>query len=249
MSPTKDDGLAPACAIHSRIGGDANKLGSEAAHFFNPQLVYGDEYSVGYCRSWSILARVASFQGGDDNSVHIFALPLDGKSSAFFDNDTDEDEDCSMPFYLSSRLVLPPPYRVQEVAFYGDDGNSSLSAGADGSGTGQEGRQAMGLLVTCPSTKENGTFSEELWLVQYDQALYHRVSFPSGTGRESWIELDERALMGESVVQIQPLQESADEDETGGHGILRAKSKSPISHVLFITIVFQLSSLVHFSCL
>jgi len=217
VSPARDE-LPSICAIHNRIGGNKGNLGTDVARFFSPQLSLGDE-SIGCCRSWSIVARVASFQGGDDNSVHLFALPLRWKPDEPLDDDVDDDEEhCRVPFYLSCRLVLPSPYRVKEIAFYGDDGNSSLSVGTDVGGTGQEGRQAMGLLVSCPATEENAALTaEELWLVQYDQAVYHRVSVPSGAGGESLVDLDERALMGDSVVNIQPLRERQDDagDEEG----------------------------------
>lgn len=228
MSPTKD-GLASICAIHTRLGGNQDNLGSdngEAANFFCPRLAR-DGVSLGCCRSWSIAARAAGFQRGDNNSVHIFALPLGWKANVSLDENTDDDnEHCLVPFYLSCRLVLPSPYRVKEIAFYGDDGNSSLSTGTDSGSTGQEGRQAMGLLVWCPVTEDNATLTaEELWLVQYDQAVYHRVSLPVGAGRDSLAELDERSLTDESVISVQPLRERQD-DDNDERGVIYAKCTS-----------------------
>ena len=226
--PARDEG-GTVCAIHARLGGNQDILGAdsnEAATFFRPQVAF-EGGSLGCCRSWSIVARVANFQGGDDNSVHLFSLPLGWKADVSLDEDRNGDEKhCCVPYYLSCRLVLPSPYRVKEIAFYGDDGNSSLSAGTDGDGgTGQEGRQAMGLLVSCP-VKDDSTHltAEELWLVQYDHAIYNRVSLPSGDGCGSSVCLDDQFLTDESVVSVQPLQERQNEDSIDDQGVIYAKS-------------------------
>lgn len=215
------------CAIHTRIGGIKDNVGDESSTngHFSPEVAVG-EMPTGYCRSWSIVARVASFKGGEENSVHIFALPLSWRVNVSMDEDMDDyDEDyCRVPFYLSCRLVLPPTYRVKDIAFYGDDGNSSLSAAAEDSGTGKEGRQAMGLLVSCPVT-ENDTDStaEELWLVQYDRVPFECVLLPSVSECESPLELNEVLKSDESTMSIQALEESGNEHSVV-QGILYAKS-------------------------
>lgn len=184
---------------------------------------------------------MADFQGGTGNSVHIFALPLGWKDDLALDDDMDDDEEhCNVPFYLSCCLALPASYRVKEIAFYGDDGNSSLSVGTDSDdGTGKEGRQAMGLLVSCPVTDDDTNLTaEELWLVKYDHAIYHGVSLPSGRdGNESSARLDEQVLTNETVVSVQPLQESQNEDAVDNHGVIFAKSTYSSLPRLFFKLV------------
>jgi hypothetical protein len=215
-------------AIHTRLGGNQENLaaddGDESAHFFSPRLASGDVPLVD-CRSWSIIARAASFEGGDNNSVQIFALPLDCRAGESMDEDLDIDgEHCHIPLYLSCRLVLPFPYKVKEIEFYGDDGNSSLSVGADNGSTGQEGRQSMGMLVTCPVTEDNAAqTAEELWLVAYDQAIFRQVPISSGAGNISCVDLDERSSMGDSVVRVEPLLEGQYEG-SDERGVVYAKS-------------------------
>lgn len=228
MSPPKEVSVS-ICAIHTRLGGNQDNLvaddGDESAHFFCPRLASGDAPLVD-CRSWSIIARAASFEGGDNNSVQIFALPLDCRAVKSMDEDLDIDdgEHCHIPLYLTCRLVLPFPYKVKEIEFYGDDGNSSLSVGADNGSTGQEGRQSIGLLVTCPVTEDNAAqTAEDLWLVAYDQAIFRRVSISSGAGDIPCVDLDELSSMGDSVVSVQPLREEQYEG-SDERGVVYAKS-------------------------
>lgn len=226
ISSTREED-APICAIHARMGGNLDNLSLDSvdpSQFFSPRLVPGEE-AVGCCRSWSIISRVTSFQGGDNNSIQLFALPLGWKSGDSTDEDMDDEEHCRIPFYLSCRLVLPPLFQVKEIAFYGDDGNSSLSAGTDEGGTGNEGRQAMGLLVSCPVSEEAATLTaEELWLLPYDKAVFHLVAFPSDIENVTVIDLDERALVGDSINSIKPVQDGQDEDNDES-GLVYAKSK------------------------
>lgn len=137
-----------------------------------------------------------------------------------------DEENCEVPFYLSCRLVMPETYCVKEIAFYGDDGNSSLSAATDDTGFGKEGRQAVGLLVSCPVTHdETEGFAEELWLVKYDRSPFHCVSLSLEAGDNSLVTLKEEPLNDISVISIKPIEESnieADYEER----ILYAKSKS-----------------------
>lgn len=233
ISPARGD-LSDICAIHTRIGGIKGNLGPESdtnKYFFSPKLA-GEELPTGYCRSWSIVAKAASFDGGEANSVHVFALPLGWRMNTSIDEyiDDDDEDDCQVPFYLSCRLVLPPTCRVKEIAFYGDDGNSSLSAAADDVGTGKEGRQAMGLLVSCPVTeKDTELTAEELWLLQYDRVSFQYVSLPTKTEGES-LELNELLMNDESIISIQPVEESRTED-SDEQGILYAKSTCHLSRV------------------
>jgi hypothetical protein len=124
--------------------------------------------------------------------------------------------------------MLPSSYRVKEIVFYGDDGNSSLSAGTDSDATGQEGRQSIGLLVSCPFKEQNvDLISEELWLIRYDHVVFEHVAIPSlGGADQSLMDLDERLISAASTIHVRPLHEreniSADDE-----AVVYAKSKSP----------------------
>ena len=138
--------------------------------------------------------------------------------------DFDYKQACQIPFYLGARLVLPPQYQVKEITFYADDGKSSLSAGSD-SGTGREGRQAIGLLVSCPVTeKETTNLSEELWLFRYDSVPFHHIMLPSEDTADTPIELDARQMVNECTTYVQPLQVSQNEG-MDDNTIVFAKSK------------------------
>jgi hypothetical protein len=215
------------CAIHTRIGRDAPINGGddmdangEAGNFFKPKIVTGDE-SLTCFRHWSIVARAAHFHGHDD-SIHLFALPLGSAGE-----DREGDQTCRVPLYLGARLVLPPSYRVKEIVFYGDDGNSSLSAGTDSDATGQEGRQSIGLLVSCPVKEQDVDLnSEELWLIRYDHVVFEHVAFLSpGGADQSRMDLDEHLISDASTFHVQPLRESENKG-TDDEAVVYAKSTS-----------------------
>ena len=195
------------------------------------------ELPPGYCRSWAVIARTSSFQKGQDNSVHLFALPLGWKTNSSIDFEINDEENFQVPFYLSCRLIMPQAYCVKEIAFYGDDGNSSLAAAADDAGTGKEGRQAIGLLVSCPVTEDDTEgFAEELWLVKYDRSAFDCVSLSPEAGGDSLVTLKEGPLNDKSsVISIQSLEESNIEVDDEG-GVLYAKSKGHLSDICFTVI-------------
>jgi hypothetical protein len=140
-----------------------------------------------------------------------------------------------VPFYLGARLVLPSSYRVKEIVFYGDDGNSSLSAVTDSDATGQEGRQSIGLLVSCPVKEQDvNLISEELWLIRYDHVIFEHVPVPSPDGSDqSLVDLDERLISDASTIHVQPLRESENEGAADDEAVIYAKSTclSLILHV------------------
>ena len=163
-------------------------------------------------RHWSIVARRARFDD-DHDSVHLLALPLwarwvkAGKTSK-------KRAMCHVPRYMDARLVLPSSYRVKEIAFYGDDGNSSLSAGTERDATGQEGRQLIGLLVSCPVKEQDlDLILEELWLIRNDRVVFEHVLVPSpGSADQSLLDLDKRLISSaRSTMHVQPFHERENE--------------------------------------
>ena len=226
LSPARDDsGIIPICAIHTRIGRDHfdgvddTDTNGEAVNFFHPRIASGDE-SLACCRNWSVVARAVNFQGQHD-CIYLFAIPLGCKAAG--EDDLDDKQTCQVPFYLGARLVLPSSFRVKEIEFYGDDGNSSLSAGTDRD-TGQEGRQSIGLLVSCPVKEQDITLiSEELWLIRYDNIVFEHVRLPPGVAIQSPNLLDESFIGDESTIHVQPLRDSQKEG-TDDKAVVYAKS-------------------------
>jgi hypothetical protein len=202
-------------AIHSRIGRDPGEMEGfdeeeEEPSYFAPKVHNTSSLESSLdCRQWSIVA-----QAGSDSCIQLVAIPLGWKDPSSIDcNDDLEDEgqDCSViPFYLTSKLILPESCRVQDLAFYSDNGKSALSSGTD-SGTGKEGRQQLGVLVAKQEQLE-------LWLMKYDQIVWQVVPFES-------IVLDVDAV--DEYCHVQPLvkKEEGGQDDDQDEGVLRAQSK------------------------
>lgn len=165
------------------------------------------------CRQWSIVA-----QAGSDSCIQLIAIPLGWKDPSSMDSNddsADEGQDSSeIPFYLTSKLILPESCRVQDLAFYSDDGKSALSSGSD-SGTGKERRQKLGVLVAQQEQLE-------LWLIKYDHILWQVVPFES-------ILLDVDAV--DVYCHVLPLlkDEGEEQDDAQDEGGLRAQSKLMVS--------------------
>ena len=223
LSPTRDDsGKTPVCAIHTRIGRDHidpaldTDTNGGARNFFHPRIGSGDE-SLTCCRNWSVVARTVNFEERHD-SVYLFVIPLGRKAAG--EDDPDDRHTYQVPFYLGARLVLPSSFRVKEIEFYGDDGNSSLSD----RDTGQEGRQSLGLLVSCPVKEQDITLiSEELWLIGYDNIVFEHVRLPPVVADQSPNVLDESLIGDESTIHVQPLGDSQNE-VANDEAVIYAKS-------------------------
>ena len=136
------------CAIHTRLGG-----GIDAC--FQPKLLSGKSRE---CRQWSVVAIAREFSN-DRRGIQLIALPV-------------EEE---IVYYITSRMVMPANVSLQELAFYGDDGKSSLFSGEIG-GSGKEGRQGLGMLL------KNESGNEELWVVQYDNLIFQTVEVSADAG-------------------------------------------------------------------
>lgn len=211
-----------AVALHTRIGRGSTagehdwNHGDEINHgFFRPVSVDQNQDQVNTPKQWSLVAQVDSSNPG---TVHVYALPLawtDPTLDDFVDDEQDEDGsgpmDTGKPYWRCA-LVLPQGSVVQQVAFYGDDGNSSLSSSNTDEEPRHESRQALGLLVERP----HGQL--DLWLVLYDEAPFQCAR------------LDGRPLVsakgnGRLVVQPQPTVGSEDESLFSEAGVLLAKTR------------------------
>jgi len=128
-------------------------------------------------------------------------------------DDSSGASDCGVPFYLTTNIILPPGHRVLDMGFYGDDGRSSLSSGLD-SGTGKEGRQALGLLLGCREE------SIELWLLPYDCLTFQ--AFPTKKDSKQ-IFLDEGEI--DSKCQVFARARTSVDDGEEEEGFVYAKSK------------------------
>jgi hypothetical protein len=210
-------------AIHTRVGRevalkepwlDEEEEGEEeeGQTYFSPRVAEHTYTILPECldsRQWSIVAQAHG------NIVQLFCLPLGWRDPMEEDDDDVEDEFATddLPFYLTTKLVLPQTGFVREVGFYSDDGKSSLSSGND-SGTGKERRQKLGMLY------QDGE-QLELWLASYDSLMWQAVPFES-------------ILMGPSEVEdhctkeVQAMPEMSEEDEEvleDDDSILLAQSK------------------------
>ena len=171
-----------------------SELGSKS--FFCPMIapdfVNGSNFGCTTfdCRQWSVICQAGQSKNshGPCESIQFFAIPLGWKDPAVMtdqtsmgdDDDAEDDEAVTVaPFYLTTKLMLPPNCFVRDMAFYGDDGKSSLSSGTD-SGTGKESRQKLGLVINRRVTLQSSIQSYqseplELWLVPYDHLQWQLV--------------------------------------------------------------------------
>jgi hypothetical protein len=145
------------------------------------------------CRQWSILSQA------HDNIIQLYSVPLGWREpNADGDDLTDYDAENDAPFYLTSKLVLPPDVSIRDIGFYSDDGKSSLSSGND-SGTGKERRQKLGILL-------EDSQQLELWLVKYDNVLWQAVPFES-------ILMHPKEVAENCTFNVVAFPEGVDEDE------------------------------------
>jgi len=164
-------------ALHMRIGGD--DLGTPdfsddededdqdgPKTYFAPRVACEDGFKISYCRQWSLIASIQ-----EKNTVQLFAIPLGWKDPDCPDLLDDMESEDNTPFYLTTIMALPDTGCVRDVAFYSDDGKSTLASGND-CGSGKEGSQKLGIL-----------FQEEdrldIWLVRYDDMVWQTLEYGS----------------------------------------------------------------------
>ena len=160
-------------AIHTRIGAGSNvsasggKGGDTSNGFFLPRTNNEEDTSIAECPFWTLLARSLG------SSIEFIAIP----------GCTSFEQDANDGFYLRANLMIPEGSEVTNIAFYGDDGNSSLSPNLSDESKVKEGRQSVGLVI-----KYNDSVSqevrEELLLFQYDDVIFRKVESERNTKNE-----------------------------------------------------------------
>jgi hypothetical protein len=141
-------------ALHTRIGANYDEPSGEG--YFSPQI-NSDETHL-HSPYWILVARTISLSDGD-NLLEIIAIPSDVLDA------TNEPTTETIHVCLQAHLRIDDGCEVLSMAFYSDDGNSSLSPNLDIDAESMEGRQSLGLIV------RNG-MNEELWKFQYNDILF-----------------------------------------------------------------------------
>ena len=165
--------------IHKRVGLGADdfvKVSSDEVKCFSPKVLSSTNTSAVYARHWIITAMTSVCSNSNrDELIKIVAIPC---------SNIREGVSGKLPYCLTANVALPPGCTVIDMSFYGDDGSSSLTSSADiDLGGGEEGRQALGILVEQDMGNVEDSIegfslrviSEQLWLFQYDGLPYHWV--------------------------------------------------------------------------
>ena len=193
-------------AIHTRVGWGAvdtphDSKGDDINGFFLPRTV-NDDVSIDDFPFWTLIARSLG------RTVEFIALP--GRFSI--------ESDDSEGFYLHANLMIPEDSEVTNIAFYGDDGNSSLSPNLNEDSATKEGRQSVGFVINCTDSVSQEA-REELWVFKYDDIVFRKVDF-------------KRNLKSEVIISGTELNENksthvamADVDKKGASSIIVPKSE------------------------
>jgi len=225
---------SPLIAITTRLGRGGIDEESPASDdgessFFCPTFDEEDGEANDY-REWSVTAEAVSDASHHSGFVQISAFPLSWTDLHHDDEYTDDESQqhgIASSCFWSCLLCLPDDCSVVELAFYGDDGKSSLGSVFD-NGTGKEQRQALALLVARTASSSSDAQQLELWIVPYDDASkcrFRRVPFEHvADGNLGLFVSAESLLETEATVQVKPLDadEYADDDET----VLYAKTRT-----------------------
>jgi hypothetical protein len=229
-------------AIHTRLGKDGPSQEDEYAEdenedegFFSPNVEEGKdlpEIPHYDSRHWSVIAKTGSPTEDRENyTVKLYLIPHgwsdpnddieDEDALGYGINEEDQAQECGVPFYLTTEIILPEGYRVLDMSFYGDDGRSNLSSGLD-SGTGRERRQGLGLLLGNGSSSGPSDETIELWLLKYDALTFQVVPAKKDSKQ---VFLDDSAIDSQCQAHVQPAQGQEEEEEPAEQGVLFAKSK------------------------
>ncbi len=186
-------------AAHSRIG--AGPCSDDKSGAFEPKMMHPDESSSATARHWMIIVRSVK----EGKCVEINAIPGNAPTS----------------FYLQAGLTLPDNHKVRNIAFYGDNGNSSLSPNLDIDAVTNEGRQSLGLIVERKEDLPDGAeeLHQELWLFKYDDILFEKFDFASSSDKK--IRIAGVDFGRDNCIHLQPLESSDDVDNV----VLVPKSK------------------------
>ena len=129
--------------------------------------------------------------------------------------------DAPASFYLQAGLTLPDDHKVRNIAFYGDNGNSSLSPNLDIDAVTREGRQSLGLIVERKEVLPDGAeeLHQKLWLFKYDDISFEKFDFTSSSGKQ--IRIAGVDFSRDNCIHLQPLETSDNVDNV----VLVPKSK------------------------
>ena len=218
FGPLSDTGVNP--AITTRLGSNGVDrqdvpFGEEAPDgFFAPILANGAAEKMNF-RQWSVIAKpMLDTIISQCDCVQLHAIPLSWTGSSLSD-DVDEDDQVTgvaASFFLSALLQLPPNHVVVDLAFYGNDGKSSLSSGID-SGTGKEARQLLALLV---ARRAGESVSLEVWLVPYDSVVFSQVdiqNLESSNAKANQVSIHVPLDAYQSRMGVQAMPSSYDPEE------------------------------------
>ena len=150
-------------AIHTRRGAGSS-YSRDTSGYFLPNSNEADP-SIDNCPSWMLLARLVG------STIELIAIP--GYA------------DVAKGFFLRAVLLLPEGCEVTNIAFYGDDGYSSLSPNLSESAV-KEGRQAIGFVVKC-TTLASQDVREELWITPYDDLTFKKYEFNVNSNNDATI--------------------------------------------------------------
>jgi hypothetical protein len=216
---------------HSKQEDDFDGEEVDEEGFFSPTVLEGaflpgvPHYS---CRQWSCLAKTSPPSASNDNyTVKVYMIPHGWEESSdglddlldFTGCDDDDLLECGIPFYLTTEIVLPGGRRVLDIAFYGDDGKSSLASESD-TEPGRERRQALGLLLAGEQTLASQEMPFELWVLPYDNLTYQAIAAKKDSKQ---IFLDDGDIHSDCRV-VAKARGSNDSDEQQD-GVVLAKSK------------------------
>ncbi|GFH52388.1 hypothetical protein CTEN210_08864 [Chaetoceros tenuissimus] len=130
------------------------------SRFTDPQKLTSNGGIFKSCEHWNVVAISCSSKYESMQLLQLIAIP------------TSEGNKESLCSYQTAFVAMPENYSLVKIAFYGDDGNSTLTA--ELSPSFKEGRQALSLLLR--ENTEDGQGDEELWLFDYDELEFREIS-------------------------------------------------------------------------
>jgi hypothetical protein len=189
------------------------------------------------CRQWLVAAQAI-----DRGSIALHAFPLSWTKTAGVDfDDEDTEHGLLSDVHWGVQMTLPSECTIRDIAFYGDDGKSSSSSSVD-SGSGQEGRQHLGLLVSRrngndASELHSESSAVELWLVPYDELEFSTESLRREQISDTFASFRCQSFDKASSYVVQPMPDSNSSGSEGpvGHRVVYARTREVFAAVDFET--------------
>lgn len=195
-------------AIHSRIGAGSSAniggRGDDVNGFFMPKTNNEEDSTIiAECAFWMLLSRSIG------TTVELVAIP--GRIA-------DCEPAANEEFYLRANLMLPESAEVTNIAFYGDNGISSLSPILNDNAKTKEGRQSLGLVVAL-ADPVSGEAREELWVFQYDDITFQKINLQRNAKNE--VTISAADLSKDSCISV--MSSNASDNEEGAGSIIIPK--------------------------